>query len=65
MSTKETKKLDFMFMGQPVKLRLYEENGQAMAQISGLDLSQPMTVSRLSNLMEFFADVSMEAEAYE
>lgn len=59
-------KLDFTFKGQPVKVRLYlTDTGRGMAQITGLDLSEPMTIDRLNSFMEFFADISMEAEAYE
>ena len=60
-------KLDFTFKGQPVKVRLYHDpdTGRGMAQITGLDLSEPMTIDRLTSFMEFFADISMEAEAYE
>lgn len=67
MKTQEPKKLDFTFKGQPVKVRIYHDPDTAVgtAHITGLDLSEPMTSSRLNSLSEFFADLAMEAEAYD
>lgn len=65
METKEAEKMDFTFKGEPVKVRFFEENGQAFVQLAGLDMSQRMTVGTFSSLVEFFSDLAQKAEDYE
>lgn len=65
MESKEPKKLDFIFKNQPVKARIYLEDGEAKVQISGLDLSESFSISELDELSAMFAELTMGAVAYE
>lgn len=65
MAFKEPKKLDFTFKGQPVKARIYMEDFEAKVQISGFDFSEPLTISELDDLSAIFANLTMDAAAYE
>lgn len=65
MTFKEPKKLDFTFKGQPVNARIYMDDGEAKVQISGFDFSEPLTISELDRLSGIFANLTMDAVAYE
>lgn len=65
MKTQEAKKLDFTFKGQPVKARIYMAEGEAKVQLSGFDFSEPLTIAELDDLSGIFANLTMDAVAYE
>lgn len=60
----EAKKLDFVFVDQPVKVRIYadEATNSTRTQVSGLDLSQPLSLAQIEGLKELFERVAYDAE---
>lgn len=65
MTFKEPKKLDFTFKGQPVKARIYMQDFEAKVHLSGFDFSEPLTIADLDELSGIFANLTMDAVAYE
>ena len=51
------KKIDYLLFGQEIKLRLYVENGQPVADFSGLDLNnKKLTIKQIHELQDMLGD---------
>ena len=59
----EAEKRVFDPLGEPVKARIYIEDGQALTQISGLGngFSNPLTLTELKRLAGMFDELSNQA----
>jgi hypothetical protein len=59
------KKDDFYVLGHPVKLRIYGDGPEAFAEISGFNLSAPLTASQLNDLADWLKSIADKVEEFE
>lgn len=55
----------FYVFGHPVKLRIYGEADRAFAEISGLNLSAPLTADQLNELGDWLKSIAYQVENFE
>lgn len=65
MSQSIATKDDFYVLGHPVKLRIYGEADRAFAEISGFNLSAPLTADQLNDLGDWLKSIADKVDAFE
>lgn len=65
MATKPAIKDDFIVLGNPVKVRIYGDGNQALADISGFNLAVPLTADQLHDLADWLRSISERVDAFE
>lgn len=65
MTTLDAKKLDFNVLNHPVKVRIYGDGPQAFAEVSGFNLSAPLTSEQLFDLSIWLQEIAGHVDNYE
>lgn len=65
MTESTAKKQEFLVLGHPVKVRIYGDGNEAFAEISGFNLSAPLTSCQLEDLADWLKRVAFDVERFE
>lgn len=67
MAVQEAKKLDYVFNGTPVKIRIYEHemSHSTRTEFQGLDLNRPLNITELYALQEMIGQAIFVADGME